>query len=109
MTNSRAKGARGEREFIARHLIDRWPEAARNYDQTHADKRDIVRCGGIHWQVKYTENLRLWDAIRQAQQEAIGGDLPVVVFRRRRSSWYCIVAADDFVPLLAVALRVSGG
>jgi len=33
----------------------------------------------------------------------------VVAFRRNRSSWHCIVAADDFFPLLAVALRASGG
>jgi hypothetical protein len=109
MTNSRAKGQRGEREFIARHLAPYWPEAGRNIDQFGEDKRDVARCAGVHWQIKRTERLAMWDAIAQAHHEAIGGDLPVVAFRRNRSAWYCIVAADDYVPMLAVALKVSGG
>lgn len=109
MTNSRAKGAAAEREFASRHLAVYWPEVGRNVDQYGQDKRDLIRCGGVHWQCKRQERLNIWAALNQAQQEAIGGDLPVVAFRRNRSSWYVALAADDFVPLLAVALRASGG
>jgi len=101
MTNSRAKGKRGELEFIDRHLAPHWPDACRNLDQYGDDKRDVARVAGIHFQIKRVERLELWAAIGQAEQEALGADLPVVAFRRNRSHWYCIVPAGEFVALLA--------
>jgi hypothetical protein len=112
--NSRAKGARGEREFISRFLVPFWPEASRNYDQSHEDKRDVARVAGVHFQIKRTERLELWAAIRQAETEAIGADVPVVAFRRNRSGWYVVLDAGTFVATLArdgLALfpKVDGG
>jgi hypothetical protein len=101
MVDSRAKGARGEREFITRHLVPYWPHAARNLDQYHEDKRDAVSVAGVHWQIKRVERLNLWAAIHQAELEAIGADLPVVAFRRNHSGWYCALDAGAFVALLA--------
>jgi hypothetical protein len=108
VTNSRAKGARGEREFIAQHLVSWWPEAGRNLDQYDEDKRDVVTVAGIHWQIKRKERLNIWEALAQAHGEAIGGAVPVVAFRRNHSAWYCAAAAADFVPMFAVALRATG-
>jgi hypothetical protein len=105
--NSRAKGKRGEREFIDRHLAAVWPDACRNLDQYGDDKRDVLRCAGIHWQIKRTERLDLWGAIAQAQSEAVGDDLPVVAFRRNRSGWFCIVEAGELIELLALKERVA--
>jgi hypothetical protein len=105
--NSRAKGKRGEREFIDRHLAAVWPDACRNLDQYGDDKRDVLRCAGIHWQIKRTERLDLWGAITQAQTEAIGDDLPVIAFRRNRSGWFCIVEASELVELLALKERIA--
>jgi len=99
--NSRAKGARGEREFIARYLTPFWPEAKRNLDQFSDDKRDVAKVAGVHFQIKRTERLELWAAIRQAEQEAMGSDVPVVAFRRNRSGWYCVLDAGTFVATLA--------
>lgn len=98
--NSRRKGKRGELEFIQRHLIPFWPDAKRNLDQFGDDKRDCLEVGGVHWQIKRTENLKLWKAIEQAETEAAEHDLPVVAFRRNHSKWYCIVEADEMVALL---------
>jgi len=98
--NSRAKGAAGEREFIARHLVDRWPDACRNYYQGGASKADAANVGNVHWQIKRREKIEIWAAIKQAETEAKPGDLAVVAFRRSRSRWYCIVGADEFVALL---------
>lgn len=98
--NSRAKGAQGEREFIARHLVPHWPEAKRNLDQFGDDKRDCVRVGGVHWQIKRVEKLSIWAALTQAETEVVGTDLPVVAFRRNRSGWYCALSAEEFVSLL---------
>ena len=100
MTNSRAKGQRGEREFIERHLLDQWPDACRNLYQFGADKNDVARVAGVHFQIKRTERLELWAAIHQAESEATGGDLPVVAFRRNRSRWYCVLDAHELIALL---------
>lgn len=98
--NSRRKGARGELEFIQRHLAPFWPGACRNLDQFKDDKRDCLNVAGVHWQIKRTESLRVWAAIEQAESEATATDLPVVAFRRNRSRWYCIVDAEELVALL---------
>ncbi len=97
---SRRKGARGEREFIELHLAPYWPEARRNLDQFSEDKRDALRCAGIHWQIKRQERLNIWLAVAQAEADAIGQDLPVVAFRRNRSEWYCALEAGALVGLL---------
>lgn len=99
--SSRRKGQRGEREFIALHLAPYWPDAKRNLDQFGDDKRDAINCAGAHFQIKRTERLDLWAAIRQAETEAIGNAVPIVAFRRNRSSWYCALRADYLTALLA--------
>jgi hypothetical protein len=98
--NSRAKGARGEREFITLHLAPYWPDARRNLDQFTDDKRDVARVAGVHFQIKRTERLELWAAIHQAETEAVNTDLPVVAFRRNRSPWYCVLPAEALVAML---------
>jgi hypothetical protein len=98
--NSRRKGARGELEFIQTHLAPYWPEAKRNLDQFGDDKRDCLNVAGVHWQIKRTETLRLWDAIQQAETEASATDVPVVAFRRSHSEWKCIIDAGELVALL---------
>jgi hypothetical protein len=100
MIDSRQKGARGEREFIQNHLAPYWPDACRNLDQYGSDKRDCLRAGGVHWQIKRTERLNLWAAIRQAETEASPTDLPIVAFRRNRSPWMCALNADELIALL---------
>ena len=94
--NSRAKGKRGELEVVER-LGRRWPGCKRNLDQFADDKRDILEAGGYHWQVKRTENLRIWAALEQAETERDPDDTPVVVFRRNRSEWYVALRLDDFL------------
>jgi hypothetical protein len=99
--NSRAKGARGERLFIATHLAPYWPEAKRNLDQFGEDKRDCINVGGVHWQIKFQERLNIWTALEQARTEARNGDVPVVAFKRSRSGWYAALDADKLIGLIA--------
>lgn len=98
--NSRAKGAVGEREFIGKHLIEFWPTARRNLEQHTEDKRDSLDTGDLHWQIKRTEALRIWEALKQAEDEA-GGRMPLLAFRRNRSPWYVAGRASLLVPILS--------
>lgn len=98
--DSRRKGARGELEFINNHLRPFWPDACRNIDQFGPRKEDCLNVVGVHWQIKRTERLELWAAIKQAETEAAQTDLPVVAFRRNKSKWYCVLEASELVALL---------
>jgi hypothetical protein len=98
--NSRAKGKRGELEFIQRHLLPHWPEAKRNIDQFGDDKRDCLEVAGVHWQIKRVERLNIWKAMDQARDEAAEHDLPVVAHRINRMPWLCTLEADELIPLL---------
>lgn len=100
MINSRAKGKRGELEFIERHLVDHWPQAKRNLDQFGDDKRDCVEVAGIHWQIKRVEKLNFWQGFAQAKTEASEHDVPILAARRNFSPWLCTLEADELIPLL---------
>lgn len=98
--NSRAKGARGERELAA--CLRKYGFDARR-GQQHAggvESPDIRHnIPGLHLECKRVERLN----IRQAYEQACGdcGDLmPVVVFRQNRTPWMVALSLDDFAKLL---------
>lgn len=97
--NSRRKGRQAEIE-VAKLLSSYWPAALRNLDQFGDDKRDIDGVPGCHIQVKRTETLKIWAAIKQAEDEAKPGDMPIVAFRRNRSGWYAALPLDELAALI---------
>lgn len=99
--NACKKGKRGERE---------WAEMvrARGYDcrrgQQHAggpDSPDVVSLdlGFIHFEVKRTESLSLYEAVGQAIKDC-GGAIPVVAHKRNGKEWLCVVRAEDFFEMV---------
>jgi Holliday junction resolvase len=101
MPNSRAKGARGEREF-AEFLRERGYEARRGQQFSGGDDSpDVVHnVEGIHFEVKRTETLRLMDATQQAREDC-GDKVPVVAWKRNRGDWYAVLTCHDLLALLA--------
>lgn len=101
---SRNKGKIGERE-LARLLSAEGFEARRGVQfRGGADSPDVI-CPclpGIHFEVKRTERLRLYDALAQARHDA-GNKLPIVAHRTNASPWVAIL---DLTNLLAI-LRAS--
>jgi hypothetical protein len=105
---SRNKGKRGEREAAAeiRRLFR--TEANRGC-QHHGgpEAPDIVTAiHGVHFEVKRTQALRLFDAIEQAVQDAGPDRIPVVLHRSNGRPWVAIVRLDDLPPL-AVQLYLT--
>lgn len=106
--NSRDKGKRGELEWRD-ELVARGYEARRG--QQHAgggDSPDVVHnIPGVHFEVKRTERLSLYDAVNQARRDA-AGKMPVVAHRcngsRRkddcRGEWLVVLGVEDFFALL---------
>lgn len=112
--NSRERGIRGEldwRDF----LRGQGYEEARRGQQYRGggDSPDVVGVPRLHSEVKYTQCLRLYDAVDQARRDATDGNLPIVAHRcnddRRKSTcrgeWLVILSAEDFFKLWKEAGR----
>ena len=100
MPNSRRKGKRGELEAAAeiRRLLGLPARRGQQYRGT-ADSPDvIVDLPGVHFEVKRTERLRIYQAVEQARRDA-HPKIPVVLFRSNRREWLAIVPLEDLVAL----------
>ncbi len=98
--NSRAKGARGERDAAgAWAKLFGWARRGQQF-AGGADSPDIVTSTpGIHVEVKRTERGNPYAWLRQAIADA-GPKCPLVLHRRNNEEWIVIVRLTD-VPRLA--------
>jgi len=104
---SLAKGKAGERE-VAKRIAELFNVEARRGQQYHGgpDAPDVVAdIPGVHFEVKRTEELRLWKAMEQAAEDA-ADNVPVVLHRANAKPWVAIVRLDD-LPTLAVQLYLT--
>jgi hypothetical protein len=104
---SRTKGRSGELE-VARIFRDA------GYDCERVPNSGGLRIKGdlygnvpAHIEVKRTERLELWRALKQAEDEC-GSKPPVLVFRRNRSPWYAAVPLDYLLSIMAASRALSG-
>lgn len=113
--NSRAKGAAAERE-AAQIWADVMGCDARRGQQFSGGKEspDVVQSiDGIHLEVKRVERGNPYAWMAQAIFDA-GDQVPVVLHRKNRSDWLCIVRLSDVPRLIqavagAEAKAVGGG
>ncbi len=98
--NSRAKGARGEREF-AKFLKSFGIEARRGQQFSgSSDSPDVVHnLPDTHFEVKRTERLSVYKAMAQATKDA-GGKLPIVAHKANGKDWLAILPMDDLIAIL---------
>lgn len=97
MTNSREKGARGERE-LACVLRDYGYEARRGQQYAGANgDADVVGLPGIHIECKRVERLNLYDAIAQAKHDAREGEIPAVFHRKDNCKWLVTMEIEDWI------------
>jgi len=104
---SRNKGKRGERE-AAKLIADTFRvEASRGCQFAGGeDSPDIKHTiDKVHFEVKRTEALRLWDALDQAIKDA-NSNVPVVLHRPNGKPWVAICLVRD-LPRLAVQLYLT--
>lgn len=96
---ARNKGASAERELV-NYIRDTW-----GYD-VHRGKvfyheSDMVGLNGIHPEVKRQERLNLYEAMKQAIEEAGKREdgLPAVFHRRDRTGWLVTMQLEDWMDL----------
>ena len=100
MINSKKKGKTGELEFC-QWLREMLGLEARRGVQYKGDKDApdvITSLEGVHFEVKRTESLNIYKAMKQAIGDA-GDHVPVVAHRRSREDWLLILKAEDIVKL----------
>ncbi len=105
---SLAKGKAGERE-AAKRLAELFNVDTRRGQQYQGgpDAPDVVAdIPGVHFEVKRTEELRLWKAMDQATNDAADAAVPVVLHRANGKRWVAIVYLDD-LPKFAVQLYLT--
>lgn len=97
MTNSRAKGAKGERE-LARKLREYGYDCRRGQQYSGANgDADVVGLEGIHIECKRVERLNIEDAMAQAKRDARKGELPAVFHRKNNHEWLVTMPLPDWM------------
>lgn len=105
MTNSKAKGARGERELSSK-LKEYGYETRRGQQYCGANgDADVIGLEGIHIECKRVEKLNIYDAISQAKADANKEELPGVFHRKDRSEWLVTMTLDDWIKLYKVSFN----
>lgn len=104
MTNSREKGARGERE-LARELrkyTDLCIRRGQQYCGSNGDA-DVVGLPGIHIECKRVERLNLYDAVEQGERDSQGsGKLVTVMHRKNRKPWLVTMPMEDWIEMYKI-------
>ena len=101
MTNSRRKGAVGERE-IAKYLREHGFAEARRGQQFKggADSPDVTGLTGFHIEVKRCQRLDLQSAMSQSIRDSAQDEIPIVVHRRNNDYWKVTMRLDDFMEVI---------
>jgi Holliday junction resolvase len=101
MVNSIQKGKAGEREFAA-FLRSYGIEARRGQQFAGGnDSPDVVHSiPDIHFEVKRTEKVKLWEWLEQAYRDAKGEEAPVIAWRRNQGRWIAILPMCELMVLL---------
>lgn len=109
MVNSRAKGARAERE-LANKLKEYGYECRRGQQYSGANgDADVVGLDGIHIECKAVERLNIHDAMKQSKDDAREGEVPVVMHKKNHKPWLVTMGLNDFMKLYQEKVRTSDG
>ena len=94
--NSRAKGARGERE-LARILRGYGYDCRRGQQYCGANgDADVVGLPGIHIECKRGQRLNIDEAMLQAIRDRREGEYPAVFHRKNNGKWMVTMLLDDW-------------
>jgi len=97
--NSKAKGARGERELSLK-LKEYGYETRRGQQFCGSNgDADVVGLPGIHIECKRVERLNIYDAMSQSKSDAKDGEVPTIFHRKDRCEWLVTMTLEDWINL----------
>ena len=99
--NSRAKGARGERQWRDELRANGYEARRGQQFSGSPDSPDVVcdALGWAHFEVKAVERLNIEDAMEQARRDC-GGKVPLVAHKRNHRRWLVTMEAETFFKFL---------
>lgn len=99
MTNSKQKGARGERELSSK-LKEHGFSTRRGQQYCGANgDADVIGLPNIHIECKRVEKLNIYDAVSQAKADSKEHELPAVFHRKDRCEWLVTMTFDDWMKI----------
>ena len=100
MTNSKAKGARFERNLASR-LREYGYDCRRGQQYCGANgDADVVGLPGLHIEAKHQETMRLYEWMSQAKRDSKGtGRLPAVFHKKNNAAILVTMELEDFMNL----------
>ena len=98
--NSKDKGARGERMFAAVLREHGWDARRGQQFSGSPDSPDVLGLPGHHIEVKFTEKLRIYDAVKQSTKDASLLEIPLVAFKSNGRPWLAILDMEDYLLLV---------
>lgn len=96
--NSRAKGAKGERE-LANLISDRGYKCIRGQQRSGLEQADVVGLDYIHIECKRVQNLNLDKAMEQSKRDSKSGEMATVFHRKNNQKWKVTIGFEDFMTL----------
>lgn len=96
--NSKAKGAKGERE-LANKLKEYGYDCRRGRQYNGLEGEDVVGLDYIHIECKRVQALNIDEAMEQALRDSKGENIPAVFHRKNNKKWKVTMYLDDFMKL----------
>ena len=99
--NSRAKGARGERQWRDELRANGY-DARRGQQFSGSPESPDVICEALSWahfEVKCVERLGIEDAMEQARRDGVG-KVPIVAHKRNHRRWLLTMESETFFKIL---------
>ena len=102
--NSKAKGARFERELARKFREHGYDDSRRTaqYCGNTGDASDVVGLPGIHIEAKHQKTMRLYEWISQAKRDAENGgkgNLPAVFHKKNNAEILVTMRLEDWMNL----------
>lgn len=97
----REKGKRGER-MLAKELRELTGNSEiKRGVQYHGgpDSPDVMGLDGVHIECKFVEKLNVREALKQSEDDAGEGEVPVVIHKTSRQPWIVTMNLSDFVDM----------
>ena len=96
--NSKAKGAKGERE-LASKLKEYGYNCRRGQQYNGLEGEDVVGLDYIHCEVKRVQALNLDEAMEQAKRDSKDNQMPAVFHRKNNKKWKVTMELNDWIKL----------
>jgi Holliday junction resolvase len=100
--NSRAKGARGEREFRDQLRAKGWTARRGQQFAGGTDSPDVIceELAHIHFEVKRTESISIQKVMSLQAERDAKHKCPIIVHKNNGGQWLAILRLDDLLTFL---------